>query len=69
MIVHAKEDDGGQPTGNAGDRIAAGVIGISKDAMAKPGMEKKGKAMKKDKMEKEKMKKEEAEDVPEAKAE
>lgn len=32
VIVHAKADDGGQPTGNAGDRIAAGVIGISKDA-------------------------------------
>lgn len=33
VIIHAKEDDGGQPTGNAGDRIGAGVIGISKDAM------------------------------------
>jgi superoxide dismutase, Cu-Zn family len=32
VIVHAKGDDGGQPSGNAGDRIAAGVIGISKDA-------------------------------------
>lgn len=42
VIVHAKEDDGGQPTGNAGDRIAAGVIGISKDAMAGGG-EAKGK--------------------------
>jgi Cu-Zn family superoxide dismutase len=30
VIVHAKEDDGGQPTGNAGDRIAMGVIGVSK---------------------------------------
>lgn len=28
MIVHAKPDDGGQPTGNAGDRIASGVIGL-----------------------------------------
>lgn len=28
VIVHAKADDGGQPTGNAGDRIAHGVIGI-----------------------------------------
>jgi Cu-Zn family superoxide dismutase len=32
VIVHSKADDGGQPSGNAGDRIAAGVIGISKDA-------------------------------------
>ncbi len=48
VIIHAKEDDGGQPTGNAGDRIAAGVIGISKDGMPamkakdgnKPGMKK-----------------------------
>ena len=29
IIIHAKPDDGGQPTGNAGDRIGAGVIGIS----------------------------------------
>ncbi len=29
MIVHAKPDDGGQPTGNAGGRIACGVIGIA----------------------------------------
>ncbi len=35
IIVHAKEDDGGQPSGNAGDRIGAGVIGISKDAVPK----------------------------------
>lgn len=28
MIVHANPDDGGQPTGNAGDRIASGVIGL-----------------------------------------
>jgi Cu-Zn family superoxide dismutase len=27
VIVHAKLDDGGQPTGNAGDRVACGVIG------------------------------------------
>lgn len=26
IIVHAKKDDGGQPTGNAGDRIGCGVI-------------------------------------------
>lgn len=30
IIVHAKPDDGGQPTGNAGPRIAQGVIGIAK---------------------------------------
>jgi superoxide dismutase, Cu-Zn family len=30
LIVHAKIDDGGQPTGNAGARIAMGVIGIAK---------------------------------------
>ena len=29
VIVHAKPDDGGQPTGNAGARIGAGVIGIA----------------------------------------
>ncbi len=28
LIVHAKSDDGGQPTGNAGARIAQAVIGI-----------------------------------------
>lgn len=28
IIVHRDEDDGGQPTGNAGPRIAQGVIGI-----------------------------------------
>jgi Cu-Zn family superoxide dismutase len=26
IIVHAKKDDGGQPTGNAGGRIGCGVI-------------------------------------------
>lgn len=29
VIVHAKPDDGGQPTGNAGARIGIGVIGIA----------------------------------------
>lgn len=29
IIVHQKEDDGGQPTGNAGPRVAQGVIGIA----------------------------------------
>lgn len=28
VIVHAKPDDGGQPTGNAGARVAQGVIGV-----------------------------------------
>lgn len=28
VVVHAKVDDGGQPSGNAGDRIAVGVIGV-----------------------------------------
>ncbi len=30
LIVHAKKDDFSQPTGNAGGRIAQGVIGIAK---------------------------------------
>lgn len=29
IVVHALEDDGGQPTGNAGARIGFGVIGIA----------------------------------------
>lgn len=29
IVVHAMEDDGGQPTGNAGGRIGFGVIGIA----------------------------------------
>ncbi len=52
VIIHAKEDDGGQPTGNAGDRIGAGVIGISKDATSGHMPVGKNKGMKKDKMEK-----------------
>jgi len=63
VIIHAKEDDGGQPTGNAGDRIAAGVIGISKDSMAETAAGKKG--MKMDKMEKAAAPVEEAAEVEE----
>jgi superoxide dismutase, Cu-Zn family len=37
VIVHARTDDGGQPSGNAGGRIGAGVIGISKDS--RPGID------------------------------
>lgn len=29
VIIHAKADDGGQPVGNAGPRIACGVIGVA----------------------------------------
>ena len=32
VIVHAKVDDGGQPVGNAGPRIACGVIGVANPA-------------------------------------
>jgi superoxide dismutase, Cu-Zn family len=32
VIVHAKVDDGSQPVGNAGGRIACGVIGIANPA-------------------------------------
>lgn len=34
LIIHALEDDGGQPTGNAGARVAMGVIGIDDEADA-----------------------------------
>ena len=30
IVIHAKPDDGGQPTGNAGARIGFGVIGVAK---------------------------------------
>ena len=37
IVIHAKKDDGGQPTGNAGPRIGVGVIGVSKvKPMAQP---------------------------------
>lgn len=32
VVVHEKADDGGQPTGNAGSRIATGVIGVKNPA-------------------------------------
>jgi len=35
VIVHAKPDDGGQPVGNAGGRIACGVIGTANTAEKK----------------------------------
>jgi len=35
VIVHAKVDDGGQPVGNAGARIACGVIGVAKPPESK----------------------------------
>jgi Cu/Zn superoxide dismutase len=35
VIVHAKLDDGGQPTGNAGARVAQGVIGVKNSAPPK----------------------------------
>lgn len=30
IIVHEKKDDGGQPSGNAGERIGCGVIGVAR---------------------------------------
>lgn len=33
VIVHAKPDDGGQPVGNAGGRVACGVIGVANTAV------------------------------------
>ncbi|RME70076.1 MAG: superoxide dismutase family protein, partial [Planctomycetota bacterium] len=30
IVVHARPDDGGQPTGHAGARVAVGVIGIAR---------------------------------------
>jgi superoxide dismutase, Cu-Zn family len=35
VIVHANPDDGGQPVGNAGGRIACGVIGVAATEAAK----------------------------------
>jgi len=35
VIIHAKVDDGGQPTGNAGPRISQGTIGIGKAPVPK----------------------------------
>lgn len=32
LVVHANPDDGGQPTGNAGGRVAFGVVGIANPA-------------------------------------
>ena len=42
VVIHAKVDDGGQPVGNAGDRIAVGVIGVmNTEWKAAPKAEKK----------------------------
>ncbi len=42
LVVHAKEDDFGQPTGNAGARVAFGVIGVA-DPAESPSAESSGK--------------------------
>jgi Cu-Zn family superoxide dismutase len=36
LIVHAKPDDGSQPVGNAGARVAQGVIGVKNTTPPKP---------------------------------
>ncbi|MCC7147109.1 MAG: superoxide dismutase family protein [Phycisphaeraceae bacterium] len=36
LVIHAQPDDGSQPTGNAGARLAVGVIGIAHQTMDKP---------------------------------
>ena len=33
VVVHAEPDDFGQPTGNAGGRVALGVVGIAQDGL------------------------------------
>ncbi|GEM_PF-923652 len=42
VIVHAGEDKGTQPTGDAGDRIAQGVIAIANPASMKSGVAESG---------------------------
>lgn len=36
LIIHAKRDDGGQPTGNAGSRLAQCVLGVALPATPTP---------------------------------
>lgn len=36
LIIHAKRDDGGQPTGNAGARLAQCVLGVALPATPRP---------------------------------
>ncbi len=38
VIIHEHADDGGQPTGNAGPRIACGVIGVAHVAATQPAV-------------------------------